>query len=562
MKKYFIYTLLSILFLGVFTSCDDDTEYDIDWPVPVISEVSSYSELISSTITLQGKFTKVNKVYFGSVEGTNVQLATDEKSLTVNVPRKMMVDGAPIVVTNEYRQSYQTAELFVPIIPETIVSKVSDIQTELTFTIEGENVDLLTEITVNGVPTSVISSTINSIVVSVAGLNLRAGTLADVAFKSLAKNEVPAITKVNVIYPFITYEEVVIWDFADGENTYVGEGIASVETGDVLGNEEKYFSLRAPGYSWDKLTGEMAFSEVPDVSKMVNPFLTFCVRTPSGSAGYFQMEDQAGNWRHFGYGFDTDGEWIIISQPLGDGWEGGDFNSGSFMPKLGFKAGNAGVHQDLDIAYVKITEGKFDGSQEIGDAIGGSTKLPKITVMDFEVKSEWPNLLNGDDVIASLEFRKDDIEPFIGNEFFTYVDDGSQGAWGAYWGQTISKNTKEMDLTSFDDPYLSFALNTSENSQYVTVRMYQYDEALVVVQKFFPNTNGKWATFEFSLFNTDMENWSDGSTELGAHYASLKRLNPDVAIDRIEIIVGKNGDNPIEVSMDEMVITEGARYGE
>jgi len=543
----------------MFTSCDDDTEYDIDWPVPTISEVSSYSELISSTITLHGNFTKVNKVYFGEVEGEDVTITADEKSLTVSVPRKMLVEGSPIIVTNEYRQTYQTSDLFVPIIPESTVSKVSDIQAGLTFTIEGENVDLLTEITVDGDPVSIMSGSANKILVSVANLDIKAGALVDVAFKSLAKNQIPTVSKVNVIYPFITYEEVIIWDFEDGIHAYTGEGTATIESGDVLGTNEKYFSLRAPGYAWDKATGEMVSTVVPDVSKLVNPYLTFCVRTPKGSAGYFQMEDQAGNWRHFGYGFDTDGEWIIISQPLTEGWEGGDFNSGSFMPKLGFKAGNAGDKQDLDVAYVKITEGEFDGSQDIGDLIGGSTKLARIPVMDFEDRSEWPDVLNVDNVVGSLGFRKDEIEPFVGNEFFTYVDDGSQGAWGAYWGQSISKDLSTIDLTTFDDPYLSFALNTV-GSQYVMVRIYQYGEALQMVQKFFPNTYGKWDTFEFSLFNTNLENWSDGSTDLGAHYASLKKLNKDAPIDRIEIIIGKNGDNPINISIDEMVLTEGARY--
>jgi hypothetical protein len=384
--------------------------------------------------------------------------------------------------------------------------------------------------------------------------------LADVTFTSLAKNEIPVFEKINVIYPFILYDEVVIWDFAAGTHSYVGEPTATVETGDVLGEQANYFSLRAPGYGWDKATGEMVSDEVPDISSIVNPHLTFAVRTPVGSAGYFQMEDQAGNWRHFGYGFDTGGEWIIISQPLGDSWEGGDFNPGDFKPKLGFKAGNAGSNQDVDIAFLKITEGKYDGSQEIGDVIGGSTKPSKIVVMDFEDTGNWPDVMNGTETIASLSFRKDEIDPFYGSEFFTYVDDGTLGGWGAYWGQSTSKWMQDEDLSVFDDAYLSFALNSTDAQQYFIVIMYQYDEQLKMASKFFPNTTGDWQTFQYSLFNTDFENWSDSSTPLGEHYASLKNLNPDEPIDKIEIVVGKAGSNPVEISIDEMVITEGPRY--
>mgnify|MGYP000070305744 CR=1 FL=1 len=120
---------------------------------------------------------------------------------------------------------------------------------------------------------------------------------------------------------------------------------------------------------------------------------------------------------------------------------------------------------------------------------------------------------------------------------------------------------KSSQLSVFNDPYLSFALNSiKDNPQYIIVRMFQYEEQQVMVQKFFPDTNGEWETFQFSLFNTDMENWSDSETVLGAHFSSLKRFNKDVPLDRIEIIVAKNDSNTIGISIDDVVITEGPRY--
>ncbi|WP_224485548.1 hypothetical protein [Robertkochia aurantiaca] len=556
-------TLLAaiILAFGVVTSCQmDDSVYDINWPVPTINSVSTFSDTLSSTLSLTGNFTKVRSVYFGDVIGDDIEIAGDENSLSVKVPRTIDVKGAPIKVTNEYEQSYQTEQAFIPIIQETVVTDVSEIQVGLNFKVKGKNVDLLTEVTVDGVPVQVISKSENEILLSVSGLDLSAGMLVNVDFKSLARNEIPTAEKINVIYPFIAYNEVSIWDFEDGVNPYQGEGTAAIETGDVLGTQEKYFSLRAPGYGWDKETGNISIAKTPDFSNIVNPHLTFAVRTPAGSAGYFQMESP-GSWRHFGYGFDTGGEWIIISQPLEDNWEGDGWNPGTFLPTLGLKAGNAGENQDIDIAYVKITEGKYDGSQEIGDALVGSTKPAKIVVMDFEDTSLWPDIMNGTETVASLDFRRDEIEPFYGDQFFTYVDDGTLGNWSGYWGQTISKSMVESQLSVFDDPYLSMALNSIEgNAQYIIVRIFQYDEQLVLVKKFFPDTNGTWQTAQFSLFNTDMENWSDSSTELGAHYATLKRLNKDEPIDRIEIIVNRNDANTVGISLDEVVITEGPRY--
>ncbi|WP_298239094.1 hypothetical protein [uncultured Algibacter sp.] len=563
MNKYLNFsTIILLVLVSIFGCQTDDSTYDVNWPIPTITNVSSYNDFLSSTITLTGNFTKVNNITFGGVPGEDLEVDSNGTSLSVKVPRSMPVDGGVILVTNEYSQSYATIEKFVPIIPTTTVAEVTDIQVGLTFTVTGVNVDLLTEVAVDGVPVPVVAKTTESIILSVSGLDLRAGMLVDVSFTSLAKNDIPVAEKIEVIYPFISYNEVVIWDFMDGTHQYTGEGTASIQNGDVLGETANYFSLRAPGYGWDKTTGEMISDDIPDISKLVNPYITFAIRTPAGSAGYFQLEDQNSHWRHFGYGYDTGGEWVIISLPLEESWEGGgDFSAGAFKPKLGFKAGNAGANQDVDVAFVKITEGQYDGSQEIGDALVGSTKPAKLVVMDFEDTENWPNILNGGNLVASLDLRKDEIEPFFGNEFFTYTDDGSLGDWGGYWGQTISKSMVDSQLSVFDEPYLSFALNCIEgNAQYLIVRIWQYDEQLQLIQKFFPDSNGSWETFQFSLFNTDMENWSDDSTPLGAHYKSLKRLNRDAPIDRVELIVSRNSGNTVGLSIDDLVITEGPRY--
>ena len=553
--------LLGILLFSL--SCEKEKDwsddYNIDWPVPTVTQISSNNAVLSSTLNLQGNFTEVTKVMFGDVTGDNLIVANDGQSLTVDVPRTINPTGAQITVENAYRRSFTVAETFVPIIPETTISSVEDIQAGLTFDILGENVDLLTEIKVNGTVVPVISKSPTKIIVSVEELVLSPGQLANVSSLSLANNPIPTFEKIDVIYPFIIYKEVTIFGFEDGIHQYAGEGDITIEEGDVLGRTEKYFALRAPGYGWDQATGEMTSNEVPDISTIVNPYLTFCVRTPAGSAGYFQMEDQQGQWRHFNYGFNTGGEWMVVSQPLNESWEGGgEFNAGAFMPKLSFKAGNAGEKQDLDIAYVKITEGPYDGVLEVGDKIGGSAIPAKIIVMDFENPEEWSDVMNGENKIAAIDLRNG-VNAYMGNHSFSYIDDGSQGAWGAYWGGTISKDISDVNLKAFADPHLSFALNSTEG-QYVMIRIHQFGEKLNMVQKFFPNTGGEWQNFQFSLFNTELENWSDDSTDLGAHYKSLKRLSHDHPIDRIEIIIGKNDANEIGVSIDEMVITEGPRF--
>lgn len=562
-QNHIISPILLIAILLFSVGCEKDKkwseDYNVGWPIPTVTEVSSYNAELSANITLKGNFTKVTKVMFGTIEGDNLIVANNGQSLTVDVPRTMNPKGAIITVENAYRRSYTLDKVFVPIIPETTVTKVEGIQAGLTVDIEGQNVDLLVEIKVNGAIAPVIAKTPTKVTASVEGINLAPGQLASITYQSLANNTILPSENVNVIYPFIIYKEVTIFGFEDGTHTYTGEGTTTVEEETIFNRTEKYFSLRAPGYGWDKSTGTMSSENVPDISTLINPYLTFCVRTPVGSAGYFQMEDQQGHYRHFNYGFDTGGEWMIVSQPLNENWEGdGDFNTGAFIPKLGFKAGNAGDNQDLDIAYIKITEGPYDGALLPGDKIGGSAIPAKIAVMDFENTAAWPNIMNNTDVIGGIDLRVG-VEAFAGLHSFSYTDDGSQGAWGAYWGGTISKDISTVDLTAFSDPHLSLALN-STTSQYVIIRIHQFGEKLNMVQKFFPNTNGEWKGYQFSLFNTQLENWSDDSNDLGAHYKSLKRLSRDHPIDRIEIIIGKSGSNKINISLDELVITEGPRY--
>ena len=108
MKNILFYTILSVLFISTLNSCDDKQEYDINWPEPEITEVSSYSQPLSSTITLKGNFLEFRSLHFGKVAGEKIKVADDGKSLTVVVPRTIDPEGAPIVVVNEYSQRFET----------------------------------------------------------------------------------------------------------------------------------------------------------------------------------------------------------------------------------------------------------------------------------------------------------------------------------------------------------------------------------------------------------------------------------------------------------------------
>lgn len=562
MKSFLKLLIASLFVLSFMNSCEKDVAYDIDWAVPEITSVSSYNSPLSSTITLSGTFDQVNKVSIGTANAS-FEVGSDKMSMDVVVPRNTPVLGGAILVSNEYRQSFTTSEMFIPIIPLTTVSDVSDIQVGITFSVEGTNVDLLQEVHVNGVAAAIVSRAEGKIIVSVAGLDLSAGMLVDVDFISLAKNTIPTAEKIEVVYPKIEYTELDIINFtSDTYNDTSGEtsstGVVNetvaLSSGQIIA--ESYWKLRGTGFGWSKETGNIASTEVPDLGTFVSPYLTFAVRTPSGSAGYFQFANSQGQWRHFGYGFDTGGEWMIISQPVDENWEGGSFDTSNFIPKLEFKAGNAGTSQDLDIAFVKITEGPYDGSQQIGDLMGGSDKPEKIALMDFEDASSWPDILNGSNVIGSVNTS----DSYQGNNSFTFKGDGSLGNWGGYWGSTLGLDGSSIDFSAFDNPYLSFAAKTIDQDQYFIIRIFgyqgdhHYGSAVEAAYKFFPNTSGEWETFQISLLNDSFENWNG--------YAGLKSFVDDIPvhIQRIEIIASRYDGNDVEFTIDEVLITDGARF--
>ncbi|GAF04102.1 IPT/TIG domain-containing protein [Saccharicrinis fermentans] len=333
MKNILKYSLFSFLLgLVVFaTGCEEkelSEDYDINWPIPEITEVSVAGDVaIGSQITVKGAYFADAVVTINGIECTVISVNDTETEMTVELPR--IFEQGLLRVANVFNRYSESDELLNPVYPEVTVTKVNDIPQGLQFKVEGENVDVISEVYIDGESVPILTREPSEILINSGELDLKPGQLVSVSFKSLGPNAIPEVANVNVIYPFIEYKELIIWDFEDGNHHYVGEPTASVASGgsDCPGNVDKFFQLRAPGYGWDKVTGEMTSEEVPDVSTFINPYLTFAVRTPAGSAGYFQMEDQNGNWRHFGYGFKTDGEWMIISQPLNESWEGGEFDT-------------------------------------------------------------------------------------------------------------------------------------------------------------------------------------------------------------------------------------------
>ena len=572
MKKFLKYSLLSFL-LGLFivgTSCENkdfSENFDANFPVPVVSSISKSGSLaIETEIEIKGSNFQRATASVAGAACTVKSIAADGNSMVILLPR--IFTDAPITVKNTYGREGVSESSVAPIYPNVTITKVSEIPQGLEFTVEGENVDLITAVFIDNAPATV-SKVISSskIKVSSAGIDLVVGQLVKIAFETLSNN-LPTVNG-NVGFPTIEYNEVILWDFEDGNHTYDGKGTVTIKSAGANtppGNVDKYFELRGPGFGWDAETGTMMLNEVPDLSGLINPYLTFYIRTPAGSGGYFQMEDQNGHWRHFDYGWATEGAWKKYSVPLATGWEGsGAFLLSTFKPKLTFKAGNAGTQQDVDIAYVKITEGYYDDVLVPGDGIGNSTYPAKIDLANFEDTSLFPDLKNGEVVVASTTFRHDGadmIAPFNGSQFFTWIDDGTLGNWSGYWGQTLNMNTASLDIKGIPSPWLSFAFNTGagKGQQYLIIRFFQYDHQLELVTKVFANTEGEWNTSQVDIFNTDLENWSKGDGDLANHFKSLKKLNKDIPIDEIQIIVSRNDANPILVSVDEVTITSGPRY--
>lgn len=547
-----------------FSSCVKEDEFskdfDIEWPLPTITSISPETAEVGTEVTIEG--TNLDKTTSVKIGGTKLSAEILEKTATsvrFVVPRRTVT--GTIRVATAYKREFETESAFTPTYPETnIIEWPLEIMRGQSFKVKGDNMDLIYEVTVEGVKLNVDNNIQDEVVVKTEGIDLP-NDITTVTFQALG-----GVTNGSAPIPVIDFDPsqgfdavdaIVIWDFEDGSNPFVASQITPVN--DVRSNAPRgrganYLHISEANVPdpWGTEIGTLTAQNI-DLAGFHEPHLTFMINT-NGNAGYFQLEmTQGGNTDggHFtsstssdpddNYMFQTnDWEWRTI--PIADfGWE--DWSGDGFIEwekdgiideiKFVFKQGNGSNPFEINIDQVMITDGAH---------------APFMELMTFEngmnpYSGNFMSSINGAGLSA----------PFAGENYLT-VSESNTASWN--WSGEIQYDAQTIDLSGLEKPYLRMAVNTGAIKGYFQVELFQ-DQTKWGMGQTHPDyafeTMGEWTIVNIDLsMIQQFSNWGGDATE----------FDPAGILDYVKIgfSSGNIDGEPYELNIDDIYISDGPLF--
>lgn len=565
MKNIFKNSIWIFLAVAVlFPACEDkgwSEDYDIKWEVSQISELSTSEALIEDLISVTG--TNLDKVREVLVGNTSCEIIEAEKSatqLTFKLPRR--VEGGLVSVRNVHDRTFVYEEFLAISYPKTVVSKwPTTIAAGESFVIEGDDVDLITMVTVDGNDVAIRpSDKTNAITVSTAGLKLEIGSAITISVKALGGIEGSSkTTGVLVEEPtdiFDAVAPIVLWDFEDGDPLIEAADVAPDQAGRNLGGlvaprGDNYYSVYK-----DQTGGWTNFmyivKEGPfDLSEFHEPHITMLVNT-NGKKGYINpfmtqggsrkdnhlMNATANDRMKYGdnYSVTTQGwEWrsYPISKLFPDFDEKGIFEQISMRFTSG-NVGNGDAPEDFEIHVdqIMITDG---------------LQLPAVKLFDFEDGAPaWDaNTRPTGGVIKS------DM-PTAGGANYYHLSFLSVKDWD--WTGGIAYNNS-IDMSEMLDPHVSLLINTNGNKGFMQFETYQ--------------NNVKWGGGPPNIYEITTDGWQTMSFRLSDFMGNwggdgdATAFDPQGVMDYFKIgfttgNVAAGGQ--YEVNIDDVYISDGAMW--
>ncbi len=363
MKKQSLYILLATFFCVVMNSCKDDDyseTYDINFPVASLTSVSDAAPFVDDEITITGEnLNTVTTVAIGAYRFPVVSVEETGVRMVVKVPRS--VEPGILTLMNKYKREFKSEVNLAPqFYPVTVTDWPAAIEKGRTFTIKGENMDLIKEVKVNGTvvdPSGSPTPGQAAFTTTAAELSVGGTAIIEVTPKT---GEVAVSPAINVIEASDFYMPKQTLMIADFEGKYVlenGSDAAKAEMTLVDGIFGKAFRVTsAAGNGWNGTYGKIYSDNGGngfDLSTYNKPHITMLINT-FGVSGYAQpilTDGENGEQdRHltgaFGYGDDY--------KSTTDGWEWRSYD----LEELGFPL----VKGKLDRIGVQFRGGNIDGA--------------------------------------------------------------------------------------------------------------------------------------------------------------------------------------------------------
>lgn len=286
--------ILSIICFSVLLTGCSEKDYgensDIDIPVPVLNEIPEKGN-VGTEITIVGEnFVAPNYVMLGETPLTVV--SETKTSVVVKLPR--VFSRSAITVENVFRRISEENFFIAPIYPDRDAIKVTEWPTEIpkgqSIVIKGENVDLITDVTVAGQTFKIDAAVQQPGTLTVVMPANLVGTSSKIVAKTILNTYLEStelsITEFN--------GEVILCDFEDGnlltnlgDMTGINYTLQSTRK-DIEPAEGKHFlSLYADGNLgfWVDL-GAIVIRKTVDLSIFNDPHLSFLYNSGDNVANF------------------------------------------------------------------------------------------------------------------------------------------------------------------------------------------------------------------------------------------------------------------------------------
>ena len=583
----YLYNIFLAIFssLCVFSSCSDEEygkDFDIDYPIPVIESVTE-EPMVGDEIVITGTgFMSPNTL---SIDGISMEIVSEtETEIKAVLPR--IFDSAPLVLVNACLN--QCVEEFVinPNYPSMEEIQVLQWPSKITkgrsLVIQGENVDLITEVTIGGT-----AITVNGLTQSPTRIAVLAPTdlseTATIRAKTIYNNviESPVLTVEEPSDFYTPVDPIVIFDFED-EQTYFVKGDLSESNftaqinrdGIMPGRGQNFFSFYADNIAsnWDYLGSlKITFDQPIDLIEFTDPHISFLINSDDNVCNFqvSVVQDGKTGGSYFCNGVTgnpldawmlrpTYGEWQWVSARLVDllneDWGGGftqlDPNGKIEAIELVLKQVNAGYWDGTTSAGGVFVNNKFRMNLDQVMITDGPVS-PVYKLNDFETAESNFVGAPSDGQTADVNKISNEFVPTIsGNNYFSVIKNNSEG-WK--WLGTL-EFTDGYDFTTIADPYLCFMANTNgeqANLQFQFVQDGVSYGASINTSEWMFRTDG-WEMQQLRLKDMLWENWSGTSST----------INWDRNFD--EIIIGFSSGNvsnmKYELHIDDIYISDGAMF--
>lgn len=547
-----------ILLAGCTKSKVFSEDYDINWPVPKIANVTPLNGVIATNITITGeKFEKLTRVTVGSPETDAEIVSATATTIVARIPR--LANAGPVTVYTNYKQKGVSEQV---VSPRYLDVRVNTWPARITrgevFIIRGENMDMVQEVEVDGTKIAIQArpgGSVDQLTVPTIGLTLPDQVVVKVtrARAGIVNGTSPSITVENPSNFFIPEAPVLLYDFETGSNPYVNYGGSTATSGfnasgAAKGRDARYLTIqKSNAVAWEGL-GEIAYSTPIDLSLFHKPHFTFLVNT-RGRDGYMQAEFTQGGTKwgmHFkpaNSAFDynlasTGWTWVTVELKTEnvEKWGG---SGTSFDPKgkidqvvLGFKRGNGSSSDyEINIDHIMIT----DGPQK-----------PVFLAFNFE------DNINPYSGSAQSGLNLSGIPTKSGDRYLT-VRLANASSWN--WTGDMNANGP-INLAAVNDPHINFWVNTNGKSGYLQLETNQANVkwgANTNTTDYMLTTTG-WKLYSFRLTALGWEKWGGAGTAAA--------IDPRGVLDYLKFgfSTGNIASAPYEINLDDVFISDGPMF--